>query len=259
MTNSSLTEPELQRAMQHVRKAVAHRRRVLEAVPWQLPHMAGSPRPWVTKDRYQLRDFLEFHDAAFLNHAYRALLTREPDPQGHDAFLGRLRAGELSRTEIVGRLRYSAEGRAVHVPVDHLALPFALASLGRVPIIGHVLHFMTFLRRLPAMMGSHERMEGIVEANNERQEGIVDAIAAGVEANAARDQERLTFAISMLSEAVAIQARDKAERASLDQVAETVTSLAHELGEAISRLQQEKAERATLDAGTARRKHSGGA
>ena len=237
MTDSSLSEPELQRTMQHVQEAVVHRRRMLEAVPWQLPRMAGSPRPWVKKDRYELRDFLEFHDAVFLNHAYRALLIREPDPQGFEGFLGGLRAGELSRTNIVGRLRYSAEGRAIHVPVDHLALPFALALLGRVPIIGHVLHFMTFLRRLPAMVGRHERMEGIVEA-----------IAAGVEANATRDQERLTFAISMLSEALATQARGKAERASLDQVAETVSALTHELGEAISQLQQEKAEHAQVEA-----------
>src|SRR6266403_2193103 len=81
-----------------------------------------------------LSDFSQVHDAAFIGAAYRVVLRRDPDPVGAEYYLGLLRSG-ASKAEILGRLRYSAEGRAIGGPIDGLARAYSADKLARFPVV----------------------------------------------------------------------------------------------------------------------------
>src|SRR5882762_2750178 len=56
-------------------------------------------------DEYHLNDVLKFHDADFLNAAYRSILKREPDSFGYEYYLEQLREGHLDKVEVLTILR----------------------------------------------------------------------------------------------------------------------------------------------------------
>src|SRR5512135_3610155 len=94
----------------------------LAAMP--LPHL---PKPaFQARERYALNDFLALHDRDFIDAAYRGLLKREAAPTGVAHFLEGLRNGHIRKIEILGRLRYSTEGRALRVPVRGLAVAYTV-------------------------------------------------------------------------------------------------------------------------------------
>ena len=130
--------------------------------PCVLPRLAESEPGIESRDRYRLDDFLRYHDEDFVRNVYRGLLRREPDLAGLADFLGALRSGRLSKTEIAGRIRYSPEGRAAGVRVDGLKVPFALRSLRKVPALGQVLGIVQHLFRLPGIVRNHERLEAVL-------------------------------------------------------------------------------------------------
>ncbi len=63
-------------------------------------------------DTYSATELLRFHDREFVRNAYWAILKRAPDPEGEAHYLNGLRSGRIRKIEILGKLRYGAEGRA---------------------------------------------------------------------------------------------------------------------------------------------------
>ena len=117
-----------------------------------LPKITDPLRAIEPKASYALAEILQFGaDAELVANAYRAVLGRETDPEGFAAFCGQLRAGKRTPTEIVGRIRYSAEGRARAVRVRGLALQLALDAVCHVPLLGHVVRLARSLWRLPEL------------------------------------------------------------------------------------------------------------
>ncbi|MGC1818502.1 MAG: DUF4214 domain-containing protein [Casimicrobiaceae bacterium] len=135
-----------------------------------------------SKQRYAIEDFLEYHDEEFLRHAYRSILRRDPDGSGFASFLDRLRSGRLSRIEVLGRMRYSQEGRAAAVPVAGLALRFAVTSMERIPILGRVIAILHGAFRLPEVVGSLERLESEHYRRDRDLRREIDANSEAVEA-----------------------------------------------------------------------------
>lgn len=97
-----------------------------------------------------LRELMPYHQTTFLALAYRALLLRDPDPEGSRRFAEAMVEGRLTRWEVLGRLRLSAEGRAKHVRLQGLWTGFVLATAYRVPIVGPALALVARILRLPA-------------------------------------------------------------------------------------------------------------
>jgi O-antigen chain-terminating methyltransferase len=132
------------------------------------------------KSRYSAADFLAYHDEDFLRQVYRRILGRDPDREGASRYLERIRSGALSRIELLGRIRYSAEGRAAGTRVDGLLLPFALRTARRAPIAGRLLGIVQYLWRLPDLVRNHELLESAVFANRTefrtKVNGILDDI-----------------------------------------------------------------------------------
>jgi hypothetical protein len=75
------------------------------------------------------------HNRDFIVNAYRTLLHREPDPGGLQHYLGMLLQGE-SKLEIIRRIRYSDEGRAIGTDVGEIRTKLAIAWIYRIPAAG---------------------------------------------------------------------------------------------------------------------------
>jgi SAM-dependent methyltransferase len=143
--------------------------------PLPLPHL---PKPqFVPADRFQLNDFLALHDEDFIEAIYRGLLQRPPDTLGRAHYLECLRAGRLSKIEILGRLRYSPEGRRRKVPVRGLAMPFAFQHSYRLPVLGRVIAFFIALARLPRLAKTLQGLEGYQHLRNNELEAAIRNLA----------------------------------------------------------------------------------
>jgi O-antigen chain-terminating methyltransferase len=118
------------------------------------------------KDFYEVSDFLKLQDEAFLSSSYRAILGRMPDDNGREHFLSCLRNGTLTKTDILGRLRYSQEGRVRKVPVRGLLLRFFLNSLYKLPLLGYPLKIFTSVLILPTIVKNFQIFESRTSAQH---------------------------------------------------------------------------------------------
>lgn len=123
-----------------------------------LPDVGSGPG-FAAKDRYMVTELLNFHDREFIDIAYRAVLNRLPDTGGFNSFLKQLQSGHLSKIEIIGRLRYSPEGRRKNTAISGLLLPFIIQSACKIPVIGYVLRILTGLFNLPAILANIQKTE----------------------------------------------------------------------------------------------------
>ncbi|MFT3791168.1 MAG: methionine biosynthesis protein MetW [Rudaea sp.] len=161
-----------------------------------------SPKPRLPNaDRFHLNDFLALHDANFVDAAYRGILVRDADPQGRDHFLASLRAGSLGKIEILGRLRYSPEGRRHGVVVRGLLPAFAAQAACRVPVLGGFVAFALALLRLPRFARTLQGFENYQHYRNAESESAIAGLAQTVEGN-----ERL------LADEIAWRAAQSSER-----------------------------------------------
>ncbi len=104
------------------------------------------------KDVYHVNEFLAFHDAAFIVNAYRGVLKRGADASGLDHYLKGLRDGSLSKIEILGRLRYSEEGRSRKVRIKGLLLPLGVEVLRKLPVVGYLIGVLSGVLNLPTIV-----------------------------------------------------------------------------------------------------------
>jgi hypothetical protein len=117
----------------------------------QLKLFPMEPKLLARKDRYVLEDFMRFHNGDFIRNAYRGILGREPDPQGYQHYLTQLREGKMTKAQILGRLRYSPEGKVKSVKIPRLIGVFLLESTYKVPGIGYLLQVLAVLLQCPSL------------------------------------------------------------------------------------------------------------
>lgn len=126
----------------------------------EIENMPKDPvKQFVEKNVYHIMDLMVFHDGAFIEIAYTALLRRKPDEIGREHFLFQLRSGKLNKVEILGRLRYSAEGKICKVHVEGLLTRLLMKLPERVPVIGHVYRFIKALVNLPKTTNNFQCLE----------------------------------------------------------------------------------------------------
>jgi SAM-dependent methyltransferase len=130
------------------------------------PSMAGDGRSGLTvaAEPPQTLDALTaFRDATFVKVAYRTMLGREADPDGFDHYVRQLRSGALDKVEILGELRYSAEGQAHPVDIPGLDWRYRLRRLGRRRGLGGVVRWLTAFVRLPALGRASQNHQAVLE------------------------------------------------------------------------------------------------
>lgn len=101
---------------------------------------------------HSLDDLISLHDADFVMAAYQLLLKRRPDAEGASYYLRRLRRG-TPKVQILGQIRFSAEGRACGVTLPGLDRAFRRHKLLTTPIVGALLR--TFMDGEGASMVEH--------------------------------------------------------------------------------------------------------
>lgn len=142
-------QPALAQLLRTYAGLLADKRNQLDAVlpPWARAGNAGLSSNATASD--SLDRFLPLHGREFVAEAYRTLLRREPDSAGLRAFAQALAQGRLTRWQVLGRLRWSREGRSCGAQVRGLKLGFALATLYRVPVAGPALSLLARALRVP--------------------------------------------------------------------------------------------------------------
>ncbi len=118
-------------------------------------------------NHYQVNDLLKYHDRAFIQNAYLAILKRGPDATGFHQFTDALRSGRMNKIDVLARLRYSAEGRAKKIQVDGLLLPAGIRLLYRIPVIGYLLNLLVGIARLPNSLRHEQQFQAHVLAQQE--------------------------------------------------------------------------------------------
>jgi len=117
------------------------------------------------KKQYHVSELLKFHDAEFIINAYRAILGREPDSDGMNLFLSRLRQGKSTKIEILGRLRMTPEGKQKKIAIQGIFLPFAVQSAFKIPILGYIFRIIIGIINLPAIIKNILRIETSIFIN----------------------------------------------------------------------------------------------
>jgi hypothetical protein len=122
------------------------------------------------------KDLLRFEDEEFLQHAYRSLLHRMPEPEGLEFWLHKLRRLGWSKVDILWSIRISREGQLHNVPVLGLRMRHVLfkilAAAAKTPILGWILRWCWALVRLPRMAAAVARLERERRAGATEQEKL---------------------------------------------------------------------------------------
>lgn len=163
----------------------------LSNATFNLPRLSETASELALKTRYTLNELLDRHDEDFLRTAYRVLLGRMPDASGLRSFLGGLRAGRLSKIDILGRLRFSQEGRQRKVPVQGLLLPWLAQTAYRLPVLGYILAWLSYLARLPRLVGHWSRFEAFVMFRQQEQTARLNDLLAQLETELRTTRQRL--------------------------------------------------------------------
>lgn len=106
---------------------------------------------------YVLGEFVNVHNEAFVEMAYRCLLKRAPDPNGMLELMERLADGD-SKVAILGDLRYSREGRGFGVHVAGLAWRYRFWRATRWPVIGGIIERLALVAELPQIAREQRRL-----------------------------------------------------------------------------------------------------
>lgn len=119
--------------------------------------------PKMGKADYQLSDFMNHHGQNFILSAYAGVLGRHPDPEGCHYYLASLQQGKMTKAEIVGRLRYSSEGRNKAVRIKGLIGPFLIQSSYKIPVLGYLIRLATALLNLPRIIRNVQSLDGYLQ------------------------------------------------------------------------------------------------
>jgi O-antigen chain-terminating methyltransferase len=124
-------------------------------------------------NRFHLDDFTRLHNHAFIQGAFAGILKRDPDPQGLSHYMGALRSGRMSKAEVLGRLRYSPEGRMHKVMVRGLFWPFFRSVMGALPVIGHVVAMVEMAVGAPTFLRAFRAIENECGPGRENRDSFL--------------------------------------------------------------------------------------
>jgi O-antigen chain-terminating methyltransferase len=187
--------------------------------------------PIECKDSYDRADFFRYHDEDFVRNAYRGILRREPDNIGLANFLGELRGGRLSKSEILRQLRYSEEGRALGVRIRGIGSPTVLRIVHRIPFVHRIRGILKHILLLPELMRSHDIVREEIEA-------LADGLAsqeALARVSAALQQKVERTHLAVLQKKIQLLVDSSMSRKELAEIVEALQQRTERLELAISR------------------------
>jgi len=142
------------------------------------PDPARESAPMEYKEGgYHINDFLKYHNEDFVANAYQAVLSRSPDPSAFKYFLSNLRSGKMTKAEVLGRLRYPAEGRVRHVRIKGLFWNFLIQSSFGIPIFGYFIRLIIATLNLPKVVRNLQAMEASVSTQLKDQSNSLRGVS----------------------------------------------------------------------------------
>ena len=160
--------------MKRIRAEVAGRREYKESNGLLLHHAQKTSPLQLTNLIFQasfkpkfdnnnhISELLKYHHEKFVKNAYLTILHRNPDSSGLENYLRLLDGGKVSKIEILGRLRYSPEGRRVGSKIRGLAIPFVAHLVFKVPLLGYIIRLITAVLRLPRVLKNIRQFENYI-------------------------------------------------------------------------------------------------
>lgn len=146
--------------------------------PLQLPGTSDSPVRDYQRQRWSLAELLAYYDRQFVQNAYLVLLKRDADVEGLTQRLHKLHTGELSRLEVLFRLRYGPEGKEHKTVVRGLMRAFLLERACRIPVLGLIPRYILAVLRLPRMQRDIEEIRALMAMQHndseDKHRAIVD-------------------------------------------------------------------------------------
>ena len=185
---------------------------------------------------YHINDFCLYHDEPFIENIFKGLLKRKPDSEEMNHYLLFLRQGQISKKEIIAKIRFSKEGQKKGVIVKGLKFPYALTLIGKIPLIGFIFRIIIAMIRLPSLIVQIRQLE----AHSQIPEIKVEQLATLIEENFNKSLEKSLKKILQVDIQQALA--QKVNRSELDAKADRI-----ELETKIERAELErKAERSEL-------------
>jgi SAM-dependent methyltransferase len=206
--NSEPTEDHLDRAKSRIR-AEAEAARQRAPLPARISHAstAFSSPPAHDATQVSIAELARPSGREFIENAYRSILRRDSDPTGLEYQMSVLGSG-AGKIEIIGDMRYSAEGRRNGMRIPGLMPRYLLSKLGRIPVLGAVVQWLIAAATLPHMLRYQRAMEASLavrfdEAAAALRESNVDLTAR---THAALDEQRNAVAVVLDEQRNAIAA-----------------------------------------------------
>jgi len=146
-------------------KKVQHK---LQKFPfYQLLYSVAAKFKGFIPKRYEfvnLNDLLPYQDEDFIRNAYRAILKREPDTDGFNDWLSRLRNGQLNKIEILGGISRSEEGHKRNVKIKGLWLRHLINKSYKIPVAGYFIRVLTAIMNLPKIIRNLNEYQAFTDA-----------------------------------------------------------------------------------------------
>jgi len=149
-------------------KIVKKVQRKLQKFPfYQLLYSVAAKFKGLIPKQYELANLnglLSYQDEDFIRNAYRALLKREPDSDGFNDWLSRLRSGQLNKIEILGGISRSEEGCKRNVKIKGLGLRFLINKSYKIPVAGYFIRVLTGIINLPQIIRTLNAYQAFTDA-----------------------------------------------------------------------------------------------
>src|SRR5882724_6455795 len=105
-------------------------------------HSTQVTQPTLSSTATNLKTLLQYQDQQFVEYAYMALLKRQPDTEGFNYYLGRLRGG-IPKVQILGQIIYSREAQTNGVELLGLRDAVKRQKLADLPLVGAIFKLFT--------------------------------------------------------------------------------------------------------------------
>lgn len=161
-----------------------------------------EPEKFEIKDHYHINDFLKYHDEQFVINAYHGILRRRSDSEGSQYFLENLRVGKMTKAEILGRLRYSPEGRSRKVKIRGLFWNFVIQSSFNIPVLGYPSRLIFGIGNLPLIIRNIQTLERNTVTQIQQQKNHLTTvfIQLGLELERKADRQELEGIYNQIQE-----------------------------------------------------------
>ncbi len=188
----------------------------------QLEKLKKTETLFPNNNIYHVNDFCSYHDQIFIENIFKGLLKRKPDSEEMNHYLLLARQGQMSKKEIVAKIRFSKEGRKKGIIVKGLKVPYMMMLIGKIPLIGFIFKIIMAIIRLPSLMTQIRQLEAHSQIPEIKAEQLAELI-------------QNTLQIALAQKAERSELETKADRSELERKAER-----SELASKVNRMELEE-------------------